>query len=204
MKICPLCKAAYPATTEYFYKNYLRKDGSIGFSLCKSCSKSDGAERYRRKRETRPCRIDGCKNGVHNGEYCATHDRRRRLYGDPLGVSERTKKHGKGFIDIRGYRRFGNRAHKGSVLEHRRIMEHHLGRPLMANENVHHINGNRSDNRLENLELWVKSQPCGQRASDLVIWAHEIISLYGQLFALNPIFKAHEKTQTAEAETYEA
>ncbi len=37
--------------------------------------------------------------------------------------------------------------------EHRRIMEQHLGRKLTHTEHIHHINGDKLDNRIENLEI---------------------------------------------------
>lgn len=59
---------------------------------------------------------------------------------------------------------------KRRYAEHAIIMESMLGRPMKPGENVHHKNGVRADNRVENLELWVKPQPYGQRVEDLVQW----------------------------------
>ena len=64
---------------------------------------------------------------------------------------------------------------KRTVYEHRLVMEKTIGRHLFDDEEVHHKNGVRGDNRPGNLEIWVGSQPAGMRPEDAVSWATDIL-----------------------------
>jgi len=82
-----------------------------------------------------------------------------------------------GHVHSSGYRRLHFRGGK-KAYQHRVLMAEALGRPLETHENVHHKDGDRLNNSLDNLELWTEKQPPGQRVIDKVAFAIEILTLY--------------------------
>lgn len=106
-----------------------------------------------------------------SGTYCSTRcaAAARGINNAPLPIGTRRPRVD-GYVQIK--------TATGWRPEHRVRMEEQLRRPLRDSENVHHLNGRRNDNRIENLELWVKSQPAGQRVTELVDWAQEVLALY--------------------------
>ncbi len=130
------------------------------------------------------CTIEGCDEKRKARGWCNIHYGRWVRNGDPLktervrvGVGA-TKKNKHGYVLEFLPDHPASRVSDGWVMQHRRVMSDHLGRPLQEFENVHHKNGVRDDNRLENLEPWIVQQPKGQKVEDLLEYADWIISTY--------------------------
>lgn len=148
---------------------------------------SGGAERKPAAQQiAKKCSTAGCDHNAVTRGLCPGHYHRLLMGGDPATPLTRqninkpySSRMNNGYVmwkdrdsDLAGSR--------GYVLEHRAVMAEKLGRPVRKDELVHHINGKRDDNRPENLELFYKGHPPGQRPEDLVAWAYEIIALYGE------------------------
>lgn len=177
-KPCEVCGTKF--TPSGPAAKFCSKACQFGTAICESCGKSFAK---------RPVKKDPADKAANDNLYCSYQCRWKAARGrDEYG--RYVNQYGYVVLDKRwsqrepscglndnGYVRLNLRK-DGRVLEHRHVMEQQLGRPLRDDENVHHINGVKTDNRPENLELWVSSHPSGQRPADLVEWATEMLRRY--------------------------
>lgn len=166
-------------TCEFCREDFVDKRGpSVGSKFCSNFCKHN--HRYLSNRLVKDClccnkpflsTLNQSVSNTYRSKYCSKSCKSGKPH--PTAALDSFKKKARVHQDYCYVRVDGKK-----LLEHRYVMSQHKGRELYLHENVHHLNGDRSDNRLSNLQLWSKYQPAGQRVEDKVAYAKEIQKLY--------------------------
>lgn len=148
------------------------------------CSKHYQARRSAGEFGGAPCRFKGCGRVSLVRGLCNPHSHQRSKGVELTEIPEAVPlgEWGNPYTTKHGYRRVHRRLPGGireGAMVHRLVMSEHLGRELKPEESVHHKNGIRDDNRIENLELWPSKHLKGQRVQDLIRFALEVLEEWG-------------------------
>jgi hypothetical protein len=130
------------------------------------------------------CSVPDCDRDTYAKALCNTHYRRLLNTGDarpddPIRIvtGDGWMSHGYWCVPVAVEERWLVDG-LTQIGEHRLVVARQLGRPLEDDEVIHHLNGDRTDNHLSNLELWSISHPMGQRVEDQIRFAIRMLELY--------------------------
>lgn len=126
---------------------------------CKDCEFSWKKENVKIKGQRRNCPVCGREIYVKPSEFKHTKTCSMSCRKEYLKSSHGNRWKG-GHVSALGYVRVWDNQKNGLVFAHRKEMEKHLGRKLRKNEVVHHKDGDKLNNKIENLELMDRSIHC--------------------------------------------